>query len=257
MSPSTTPLSFSLYVNSFVYFSEDPKVKSHFCQQLAERCKVNFMDGVEWFLEGPNFHCTLILPWWQFISINPVLQQILLKVSHAFPEMRLLQLHRIALVYPLIWLLFLQTTTIILPSCNARRQIRAPLVEFGWLALTTCPDLSAVHSFLSSYSNKPAISHMKAALYTLHYIHSTQDYGISFMLDDMAPIHSYIHYLPYLDVEAYSNAVPPKLGSSSTISPYGIDFWGSQIGSAVANIRSSTMSVTTLILCQIAQKCMI
>jgi hypothetical protein len=76
---------------------------------------------------------------------------------------------------------------------------------------------------------------MKAALYTLHYIHSTQNYGLSFMLDDMAPIHSYIHLPPYLDVEASSDDLPPKFGSWSTISAYGNDCWGSQIGSAVAN----------------------
>jgi hypothetical protein len=47
--------------------------------------------------------------------------------------------------------------------------------SIGWLASTTCPDISAVHSFLSSYSNKPSAGHMKAALYALHYIHSTLD----------------------------------------------------------------------------------
>jgi hypothetical protein len=36
--------------------------------------------------------------------------------------------------------------------------------SIGWLAMSTRPDLSAVHSFLSSYSNKPAVGQMKAAL---------------------------------------------------------------------------------------------
>jgi len=42
----------------------------------------------------------------------------------------------------------------------------------GWLAHTTWPDLVAFHSFLSSYSNEPSASHMKAALYALHFIYS-------------------------------------------------------------------------------------
>ncbi len=39
-----------LYVDDFLYFSEDPSVKALFCHLLAERCKVDFMGVVEWFL---------------------------------------------------------------------------------------------------------------------------------------------------------------------------------------------------------------
>jgi len=74
--------------------------------------------------------------------------------------------------------------------------------SIGWLSSSTRPDLSAVHSFLASYSNKPSMGHMKAALYALHYIHSTHDYGISFTSDSVAPMHSYIHFPPSSDVEA-------------------------------------------------------
>ncbi len=45
--------------------------------------------------------------------------------------------------------------------------------SIGWLAMITCPNLMAIHSFLSSYSVKSAVGHMKSALYALHYIHST------------------------------------------------------------------------------------
>jgi hypothetical protein len=62
--------------------------------------------------------------------------------------------------------------------------------SIGWLASTTHPNLSAVHSFLSLFSNKPAVGHLKAAFYALHYIHSTHDYDISFISNDMAPMHS-------------------------------------------------------------------
>ncbi len=76
---------------------------------------------------------------------------------------------------------------------------------------------------------------MKAALYNLHYIHSTHNYGISFTPNNMAPMHSYIHYHPSSDVEAYTNTTPPKLGSLSTLSAYHDACWGSPIGSAVAD----------------------
>ena len=76
---------------------------------------------------------------------------------------------------------------------------------------------------------------MKAALYALHYIHSTHDYGISFTSDSVAPMHSYIHFPPPTDVEAYTDALPPTLANTHTLSSYSDACWGSQIGNAVAD----------------------
>jgi hypothetical protein len=47
---SESPLSLDLYVNDFVYFLEDPAVEALFCCLLAQRCKVDFMGIVNWFL---------------------------------------------------------------------------------------------------------------------------------------------------------------------------------------------------------------
>jgi hypothetical protein len=91
-----------------------------------------------------------------------------------------------------------------------------------------------MHSFLASYSNKPSTGHMKAALHALHYIHSTHDYGIMFTSKSVALMHSYIHYPPSTDVEAYQDAAPPKSHDSSTLSSYSNACWGSQIGNVVA-----------------------
>jgi hypothetical protein len=107
--------------------------------------------------------------------------------------------------------------------------------SIGWLAHSTCPNLISVHSFLALYSNKPSTGHMKAALNALHHIHSTHDYGISFTSDDIGPMHSFIHYPPPTDVQAYIDARPPKPTNSSALSSYSYAFWGSQFGSAVAN----------------------
>jgi hypothetical protein len=76
---------------------------------------------------------------------------------------------------------------------------------------------------------------MNAALCALHYIHSTYNYGISFTCNDMVPMHLYIHYPPSSNVDAYTDAIAPKLGSLSTLSAYINACWGSQIGSAVTN----------------------
>jgi hypothetical protein len=83
------------------------------------------------------------------------------------------------------------------PSQLRRTAAHQSLIgSIGWLSCSTRPDLSAVHSFLASYSYKPSVGHMKAALYALHYIHSTYDYGISFTSDSVAPMHCYIHFPP-------------------------------------------------------------
>jgi hypothetical protein len=75
---------------------------------------------------------------------------------------------------------------------------------------------------------------MKAALYALHYIHSTYDYGISFTSKALALMHSYIHHPPLTDIKAYMDAMLPTPSTTPTISTYSNACWGSQIGNAVA-----------------------
>jgi hypothetical protein len=107
--------------------------------------------------------------------------------------------------------------------------------SISWLLSTTCPDIAMAHSFLSSYMNKPVLGHMKAALYVLHYIYSTHDYGISFTSDNTAMMHSYVHFPPSTDTEAYDDAIPSPLASSNTLLAYSNACWGSQLGSSVAD----------------------
>jgi hypothetical protein len=60
------------------------------------------------------------------------------------------------------------------PALIKRKQRYQSVVgSIGWLAQTTRPDLAPTHSFLLPYNNKPSRSHWNAALYALHYIHST------------------------------------------------------------------------------------
>ena len=91
--------------------------------------------------------------------------------------------------------------------------------------MSTHPDLSAVNSFLSSYSNKPAAGHMKAALYALHYIYSTYDCGISIMSEAVVPMHSDIYHPSPTDVEAYEDAIPPMPSTSPMLLAYSNACW--------------------------------
>jgi len=233
-SPTPKPLSLGLYVDDFVYFSEDPDVERLFCRLLSERCKVDFMGIVEWFL---SFHFSWrIAPSSVTVHLNQsgfatnlvesFSRQARNKTPTATPYRSGVPIDSVA------------------PSLDAddspaqirRKEAYQSLIgSIGWLSSTTRPDIAAAHSFLSSYTDKPASGHMKAALYVLHYIHSTHDYGISFTSEDTAPMHSYVHSPPSSNVEAYDDAIPPKLGSSNTISAYSDACWGSQLGSSVAD----------------------
>jgi hypothetical protein len=171
-----------------------------------------------------------------FTSINPVLHLIWLRASSVNRVILPLRLHHIGLAFLLIPLLHLRTTTILLLKFNGKRLTKvcsAALV--GLLVPLASGDLFAVHSFLLLYSNKPATGHMKTALYALHYIHSTHDYGISCTSEDVAPMHSYVHYSPLTNIEAYKDAILPTLTNSSTLSAYSDACWGLQIGSVVTD----------------------
>ena len=67
-SHASIPLSIGLYVDDFVYFSEDPAVETLFKLHLQERVKVNFIGLVEWFL-GIDFSWC-ITPLWDDVHLN-------------------------------------------------------------------------------------------------------------------------------------------------------------------------------------------
>jgi hypothetical protein len=95
------------------------------------------------------------------------------------------------------------------------------------------PDLAPTHSFLLAYNNKPSKSHWNAALYALHYIHSTIDYGFTFMSKVQAPLHTFMSYPPSSDTEAYTDAIPPLSHQHHHLSTYSNACWGSQLGNAI------------------------
>ncbi len=94
-------------------------------------------------------------------------------------------------------------------ECKQRYQSIVGSIE--WLAHSTIPDLAPTHSFLSAYNNEPSKSHWNAALYALHYIHSTIDYGSTFTSKECGPLHTFMSFLPPpLDTEAYTDTIPPS-----------------------------------------------
>jgi hypothetical protein len=219
-------------VDDFVYFSEDPATEALFERLLRERIKVDFMGLVEWFL-GVHFS-------WRITKsavdvhmnqsgfaanlVEQFCRDVWDPTPDATPYRSGVPIDSIA------------------PSSDAddspaqlrRTEAYQSLVgSIGWLAGATRPDIAPVHSFLSSYSSKPAVGHMRAAIYALHYIHSTHDYGITFTSSITSPIHTYVHFPDSSDVEAYTDAIPPSRTKCAPLTSYSDANWGSQLGSAV------------------------
>jgi len=231
-SASTVPLSLGLYVDDFVYFSEDPATEALFERLLREQVKVDFMGLVEWFL-GIHFL-------WRFTSsrVDVHLNQT------GFAANLVEQFCRDSWDATPTATPYRSGVPIdsIAPSTDAddspaqlcRTEAYQSLIgRIGLLATATRPDLAPVHSFLSSYNSKPSSGHMRAALHVLHYIHSTHNFGIHFTSSSTDPVHTFVHFPDSSDVEAYTDAKPPSPSHQSPLTTYSDACWGSQIGSAV------------------------
>ena len=202
------PLQIGLYVDDFVYFSEDPKVEQRFEQLLSSLVTVNFLGTVDWFLgthfqwswhddevwvhlsqfgfaaylvEDNNVHTRNITP-----DATPYCSGLPIDVCPESDEV---------------------DDCPALLKRNKRDQSVVGLI--GWLAQRTRPDLAPSHSFLSSYNIKPSKSHWNAALYILHYIHSTTDYGFTFTSKSQVPLHTFMLFPSSSDTEAYTDTIPP------------------------------------------------
>jgi hypothetical protein len=175
---SSAPLTLGIYVDDFVYFSTNPAVEAKFQQLLKKYITVNFMGAVEWFL-GTH------LQW----MVTPDEVKVLL--SQIGFELHLVEDNNIYLcnitpdATP-------YRSGLPINACpesdedeesptfiQCKQNYQSIVGSIGWLTQTTRPDLAPSHSFLSAYSNKPSCSHLNAALYVLHYIHSTINYGFT------------------------------------------------------------------------------
>ncbi len=208
---SSAPLSLRLYVDNFVYFLEDHAIKALSVVSLLSVARSTLWGLLNGFL-------AFIFLW------------------HITPTLVANHLDQSGFATSLIKSFVCQTPNktptaapycsgipinSIVPSLNANNSsaqvhckdaYQSLIGSIGWLLSTTRPDLTVAHSFLSSYMNKPASRYIKDVFYILHYIHSTHDQGISFTSNDIVPMHSYVHFPPPTNVEAYDDAVPSTLG---------------------------------------------
>ena len=106
---------------------------------------------------------------------------------------------------------------VILKCCQANQSVVGSIC---WFPNITQPDLARIHSFLSSYTNRPSPSYWDAALYILHNIHSTHDHGISFISEDKSPLHTYLHFPTTSDDKAYDDTVTSSPYNSHKLPTY-------------------------------------
>jgi hypothetical protein len=230
--PASSPLTLGLYVDNFVYFSNDPYVERLFERLLSSLVMVDFMGTVEWFL-GTHF---------QWHKTDDEVSNHLSQTGFAAHLVEDNNAHLCkttpdATLYrsglPIDAIAKSDKADDCPTFVEHKRKYQSIVGSIGWLASSTRPDLVAIHSFLSAYNNKPSQSHWNAALYILHYIHSTIDYDISFTSRQSPALHSYMSYPHKSNTKAYTDAFPPDTDSHHRLSTYSDTCWGLQLGNAV------------------------
>jgi hypothetical protein len=232
IAPSTVHITLGIYVDDFVYFSTDPAVERQFEQLLAKYVTVDFMGTVEWFL-GTHFL-------WSSAPDNFSVHMNQTGFAAHLVEANNVHTRNItpdATPYrsglPIDAIPESDEPDDCPALIECKRHYQSVVGSIGWLAQTTRLDLSPTHSFLSAYNNKPSKSHWNAALYALHYIHSTIDYGIMFMSAECGPLHTCMSFPASSDTEAYTDAIPPSTAQHHRLTTYSDACWGSQLGNAV------------------------
>jgi len=227
------PIHVGIYVDDFVYFSEDAAVESRFENILKSDFKIDFMGTVNWFL-GTHFK------WSEHHDghLSVLLSQ------KAFAQ-NLVERHRLGSVNynPRVSPYRSGCPIDSFPSAKVdendkhfvrRRQAYRSLVGgLNWLATNTRPDLAPVVSFLASYNHCPSKQHMESALYVVRYLRSTASHGIAFHSGSPSTSNAYVHYPAPHDAEAYHDSTPAPHDRMHQLTAYSDANLGSQIGNSI------------------------
>eukprot|EP00804_Cyclotella_cryptica_P023774 CCRYP_011152-RA/>CCRYP_011152-RA protein AED:0.31 eAED:0.31 QI:0/0/0/1/1/1/2/0/815 len=229
------PIHVGLYVDDFVFFSEDENEERIFKEALtkASKVKVDFMGTVDYFL-GTAFN------WKRHADGN---LSVLLSQS-AFIEYAA---HRFAInkVTPTpnmtpyrsgVPIDYIPPPDPKDPDLKRHTKCYQGIVGcINWLATCTRQDISPAFTFLASYNCNPSHEHYKSAIHTLKYLYSTSEYGISFHSSAQHTIQAFNHFPHHHDKEAYSDASPsfPSPADCNNLTAFSDACWGGQFGNAV------------------------
>ena len=188
------PLFLGLYVDDFVYFSEDPTVEAEFESKLKAKTLVDFMGTVTHFL-GIKFQ------WKHFKSKNQRHLKVHLSQS-AYVE-HLVQLAGLcqesANYKPTPYRSGLPVDNVEYDKYNTEIEkskiqslLRSLVGSLLWLSQGTRPDLSTIVAFLAAFQNKASIGHIQAARHAIQYLQGTKSLGIVFNSETPTHIHSFL-----------------------------------------------------------------
>jgi hypothetical protein len=221
-----------IYVDDFVFYSEDPAIEKAFQEQLKQKVVVDFMGDVDYFLGTaftwkhlPGGHLSVHLcqsAFTEFTAHRFAIDRYN-RTPHMTPYRSGLPIDSIPPPDPKD------------PDLKRRTKVYQSIVGcINWLATCTRPDVSPVVSFLASYSTAPSHQHYKSALHALKYLYSTADYGICFHSDASNTIQAFNHFPHYHDKEAYSDASPPPSPADCyNLTAFSDACWGGQVGNSV------------------------
>ena len=190
--PNKAPIYLGLYVDDFIYFSQDKEVEEHFEKVLKSKTNVDFMGQVTHFL-GIRY---------QWRQTNDDHLHVHLS-QEAFSDNLVAQAH----------LQTLSATTNPSPyrsgcpvdslprefitveeKVKLEAQLRSYVGSLLWLSQATRPDLATITNILAKYQNRPTKRIIESAKYVIKYIKGTKDHGITFSSDSNQFISSALHF---------------------------------------------------------------
>ena len=229
---SRKPVHVGIYVDDFVFFSEDPAEEENFKKALSScTVPIDWMGTVDYFL-GTAFnwkrhadgHLSVLLTQSAFTEYTAHRFAIdkLNPVPNMTPYRSGMPIDAIPPPDPKD------------PDLKRRTKCYQGIVGcINWLATCTRPDVAPALTFLASSNTRPSHQHYKAALHVLKYLYSTSEYGISFHSNAHQTLQAFNHFPHHHDKEAYSDASPPSPAECHQLTAFSDACWGGQFGNAV------------------------
>eukprot|EP00956_Cyclotella_meneghiniana_P035945 scaffold119809_cov102-Cyclotella_meneghiniana.AAC.2 len=231
---SRKPVHVGIYVDDFVFFSEDPKEEERFKKALSScTVPIDWMGTVDYFL-GTAFtwkrhtdgHLSVLLTQSAFTEYS----------AHRFAIDKLNPVPNMTPYRSGIPIDSIPPPDPQDPDLKRRTKCYQGIVGcINWLATCTRPDVAPALTFLASYNTNPSHQHYKAALHVLKYLYSTSEYGISFHSSAHNTLQAFNHFPHHHDKEAYTDATPPSPAECHQLTGFSDASWGGQFGNAVAD----------------------
>jgi len=195
--PGKPPLYLVIYVDDFLYFSEDPEVERYFEASLAQKITVDYMGNAEFFLgikfdwniTSTSVDCRLSQEAYATTIVDELGLSASNTNSHSSP-------YRAGFPIDTI------------PHVDMSLEDRQPLIArvrsllgmLNWLCICTRPDLTTCVSLLAQYQCTPSPGHWDAIKYIGRYLKSSADLGIVYSSSGNRTLESFVHFpVPILD----------------------------------------------------------